>query len=103
MLKMYIFVWVCIYMYIYIYIYTCIYIHALHAVVYLQIPYGVAMVSRIDQITGLIYRILYIESGSFAKEAYTLIDPTKRSHPIMSHTPGVCHAIWMYRCIGMSR
>jgi len=41
----------------------------------------VATVSRIDKIIGLFCRILSHFQGSFAKETYHLIDPTKRSHP----------------------
>jgi len=40
------------------------------------IVYGVATVSRIDEIIGLFYRILSVLYGSFAKETYNLIDPT---------------------------
>jgi len=41
--------------------------------------YGVALVSRIDQIIGL-FRLL--KRRYSAKETYNLIDPTDRSHPI---------------------
>ena len=44
--------------------------------------YGVATVSRIDEIIGLFCRISSLLSGSFAKETYNFIDPTNRSHPI---------------------
>jgi len=44
--------------------------------------YGVATVSSIDQIIGLFCRIASLLLGSFAKEAYNLIDPTHRSHSI---------------------
>jgi len=57
--------------------------------------YGVPTVSRIDKSIGLFCKLLSLLSGSFAKETYSLIDPTNRSHPIMSHTHGVCHAIWL--------
>jgi len=45
--------------------------------------YGVATVSRIDQIIGLSCRILSLLSGSFPKETYHFIDPTNQSHPIL--------------------
>jgi len=44
--------------------------------------YGVATVSRIDKIIGLFCRISSLLYGSFAKETYNLIDPTKQSHSI---------------------
>jgi len=44
--------------------------------------YGVATVSRIDQIIGLFRRIASLLQGSFAKETYHFIDPTNRSKPI---------------------
>jgi len=44
--------------------------------------YGVATISRIDEIVGLFCRILSLLKGSFAKETYNLIDPTNQSHPI---------------------
>jgi len=46
--------------------------------------YGVAAVSRIDQIIDIFCRISSLLQGSFAKEPYNLIDPTDRSHPIVS-------------------
>ena len=39
---------------------------------------GVATVSRIDQILSLL-------QGSFAKQTYSLIDPTNQSHPIAAY------------------
>jgi len=44
--------------------------------------YGVATVSRIDKITGLFCRISSLFKGSFSKETYILIDPTKQSQRI---------------------
>jgi len=44
--------------------------------------YGVATVSRIDTIIGLLCRISSLLLGTFAKETYNFIDPTRRSHPI---------------------
>ena len=69
--------------------------------------YGVASVSRIDKIIGLICRkssLLYV---SFAKETYNWIDPTNRSHPITQHvhtqhnmsthisTHMLCYGVWI--------
>jgi len=48
------------------------------------IDYGVARVSRIDQITGLFCRISSLLLDSFAKETYNFIDPTDGSHPILT-------------------
>ena len=44
--------------------------------------YGVATVSRIDKITGLFCRKMFLLQGSFAKETYNFIDSTNQSHPI---------------------
>ena len=44
------------------------------------IIYGVATVSRIDQIIGLFCRIASLLYVSFAKETYNFIDPTNCSH-----------------------
>ena len=44
--------------------------------------YGVATVSRIDKVIGLFCRIASLLQGSFAKEAYNLIDLTNQSHPV---------------------
>jgi len=49
--------------------------------------YGVALVSRIDEIVGLVGRILSLIQGSFAKETYSCIDPTNQSHPISKSPP----------------
>ena len=48
--------------------------------------YGLARVSRIDKIIGLFCRISFLLWGSFAKETYNLIDPTDRSHRIVSYS-----------------
>ena len=42
------------------------------------VRYGVATVSRIDEITGLFCRISSLLWVSFAKETYDFIDPTNR-------------------------
>ena len=47
-----------------------------------HIGYGVATVSRIDEIIGLCCRISPLLQVIFAKETYNLIDPTDCSHPI---------------------
>jgi len=44
--------------------------------------YGLATVSRIHKIIGLLCRIASLLQVSFAKETYDVIDPTNRSHPI---------------------
>jgi len=89
---MYMFIYVYLYMHTFFYIYT--YIHPIPRPLPVhffgsrpQPPtsasiYAVAMVSRIDKITGLLYRISSFVQGSLAKETYDSIDPTKRSHPI---------------------
>ena len=48
--------------------------------------YGVALVSRINEMIGLFCRISSLLYGSFAKETYNLIDLTNRSHPIGWHS-----------------
>ena len=44
--------------------------------------YGVTTISRLLKIIGLFCRILSLLQGSFAKETYTLKEPTNCSHPI---------------------
>jgi len=44
--------------------------------------YGVASVSRIDKIIGLLCKRALQKRPYFAKETCNLIDPTDRSHPI---------------------
>ena len=52
-----------------------------------MMEYGVATVSSIDKIRGLVCRIASLLWGSFAKETYNLIDPTNQSHPILGQVP----------------
>ena len=52
--------------------------------------YGVALVSRIDQIIGLFCKRGLEKRRYSAKETYNFIDPTDRSHPI--DTQGMQHA-----------
>ena len=47
-----------------------------------RLSYEVATVSSIDKIIILFGRILSLLWGSFAKETYNLIDPTKQNHRI---------------------
>ena len=49
---------------------------------YVNIDYGVALVSRIDTIIGLFCKRALQKSQYSAKKTYNLIDPTNRSHPI---------------------
>ena len=58
--------------------------------------YGVATVSRIDKIIGLFCRILSLLWGSFAKEAYDLIDPTNRIRLIYTSI-----FMYVYVCVCM--
>jgi len=51
--------------------------------------YGVALVSRIDKIICLFYKTALKRQYS-AKETYSLIDPTDRSHPIVATVHFVC-------------
>jgi len=44
--------------------------------------YGVAMISRLLKIIGLLCRIYSLLQGSFATATYNLKEPTNRSHPI---------------------
>ena len=57
--------------------------------------YGVATVSRIDQIIGLFCKIFFLSYGSFAKETYNFIDPTNRSRPIAAWLPGLYEHIYV--------
>ena len=68
--------------------------------------YGVATVSRIDEIIGLFCRILSLFQGSFAKETYNFIDPTNQRHPIRTHTTtpyGVATISRIDKIIGLFR
>jgi len=59
--------------------------------------HGVTTVSRIDSIIGLFCRILSLLLGSFAKETYNFIDPTNRSHPILTFSEWwICMNMSMY-------
>jgi len=49
-----------------------------------SIYYGVATISRLLKITGLLRRISILLWGSFAKETYNFKEPTNRSHPILN-------------------
>ena len=44
--------------------------------------YGVAMISRLLKITGLLCRIQSLLQGYLAKETYNFKEPTNRSHHI---------------------
>jgi len=48
------------------------------------IRYGVASISRLLKIIGLVCRISSLLYGSFAKETYNFKEPTTCSHPIMA-------------------
>ena len=66
--------------------YTEQYIHRLYAVYVLYVinnRYGVAMISRLLKLIGLLCRIQSLLQGSFAKETYNVKEPTNRSHPII--------------------
>ena len=58
--------------------------------------YGVATVSRIDQIIGLFCRISSLLQGSFAKETYDFIDPTNQSHPILNKSHVFICSVFLY-------
>jgi len=47
------------------------------------VKFGLAMMSRLRENTGLFYRISSLVWGSFAKETYDLKEPSNRSHPIV--------------------
>ena len=47
-----------------------------------HLPYGVALVSRIDEITGLFCKRALYKQRYSAKETYNFIDPTDCSHPL---------------------
>ena len=47
------------------------------------VEYGMALVSRIDKITGLFCKRDIYERRYSAKETYNFVDPTDRSHPII--------------------
>ena len=51
---------------------TCIHIYT----------YGVATISRLLKMIGLLCRISFLLQGSFAKETYNIKEPTNRSHLI---------------------
>jgi len=67
---------------------SCLHMHVVYLGIYRYICmehifiYVVATVSRIDKITSLFCRIFPV---CFAKEAYNLINPTNRSHPICEY------------------
>jgi len=89
---MYIHIYTYIYMYIYIYGYTYIFTD-IHIYIYVymclrycsareEIGYGVATISRLLKITGLLCRISSLLLGSFAKETCHFKEPLNQSHPI---------------------
>ena len=70
--------------------------------------YGVASISKIDETIGLFCRTQSLLQGSFAKETCSLIDSTKRSHPIIIHRSiylsiylSIYVAIYLLICIHM--
>ena len=79
----------------------------MNSCIYHALSYGVATVSRIDQIIGLFCRILSLLSGSFAKETCNSIDPTNQRHPIdaygdemlMRHVTSTCSWHMYESCI----
>ena len=52
--------------------------------------YGVATISRLLKIIGLLCRISSLLQVSFAKESYNFKEPTHRSHPISICDVFVC-------------
>ena len=52
-------------------------------IVYSYCTYGVATISSLLTIIGLLCRIWSLLQGSFAKETYHFKEPTNRSHPIV--------------------
>jgi len=54
----------------------------MHILVYALNTFGVATISRLLKIIGLLCRISSLLKGSFAKETYNFKEPTNRSHPI---------------------
>jgi len=71
----------------YIYIYQELWYINVWSSIYLNIElhtciYGVALVSRIDEITSLFCKRALQKRQYSAKETYNLIDPTDHSHPI---------------------
>jgi len=75
--------------YVYMHVYTHIHTHThkntgtrqttLHQ---RRWTYGVALVSRLDKIIGLFCKRGLQKSQYSAKDTYSFIDPTDRSHPI---------------------
>ena len=81
----YVYMCVCVYIYtsIYIYIYMIKYIYLIYEMqMRCRSLYGVTLVSRVDTIIGLFCKIALLKRQYSAKETYSLIDPTNRSHPI---------------------
>ena len=70
----------------------------IHTYSYIHIStYGVALVSRIDKITGLFCKRALSKRLYFAKETCNFIDPTNRSHPIHLYVFGSVHSyIYIY-------
>jgi len=74
------------------YIYVC----HLKRCFMVYILYGVALVSRINSITGLFCKIALWKRRYSAKETYNLIDPTDRSHPIYICISRILHAYFLH-------
>ena len=65
-----------------LYAYVYIYIHCMLYKLAALNHYGVASISRIDKIIGLLCKRALLKRLYSAKETCNLIDPTDRSHPI---------------------
>jgi len=77
------------------YLYTDTYIHTrVHIYIRMSCIYGVALISRIDEIIGLFCKRALSKRRYSAKETYNLIDPTDRSHPICIHIYANCVFIY---------
>ena len=57
--------------------------------------YGVALVSRIDEMIGLFCKRALQKRQYSAKETYNFIDPTNRSHPICIYVAFTCYVCYM--------
>jgi len=58
------------------------------------VGYGVALVSRIDKIIGLFCKRALQKRRFSAKETFNFIDPTDRSHPIVSTAVAMCCSVF---------
>jgi len=61
--------------------------------------YGVASVSRIDKIIGLLCKRALYKRRYSAKETYNFIDPTDRSYPIVRVFVDFYGCIYVYVCM----